>query len=114
MYWGITPIHALLTRRWDDRPTQMTVRRHTPGIAHQVYPREGRQCCQLLQEFQRTFLWMNEHSPTFLVADPPAKQGEPRFAVALDIDGNKRLLITARDVQTGRVTHRDYPVIKLT
>ena len=66
------------------------------------------------EEDRRTFFWMNEHSPTFLLADPPAKQGEPRFAVELGIDGNKRLLITARDLQTGRVTHRDYPVIKLT
>ena len=66
------------------------------------------------EEDRRTFFWMNEHSPTFLIADPPAKQGEPRFAVEFGIDGNKRLLITARDVQTGRVTHKDYPVIKLT
>ena len=66
------------------------------------------------EEERRTFFWMNEHIPTFLVAHPPAKQGEPRFAVTFGIDGNKRLLITARDVQTGQVTHRDYPVIKLT
>ena len=66
------------------------------------------------EEDRRTFFWMNEHSPTFLVADPPAKQGEARFAVEFGIDDNKRLLITARDVQTGRVTHRDDPVIKLT
>jgi hypothetical protein len=38
----------------------------------------------------------------------------PRFEVAFGIDGNKRLLITALDLQTGRVTHRDYPVVKLT
>jgi molecular chaperone DnaK (HSP70) len=63
---------------------------------------------------RRTFFWMNEHSPTFLVADPPARQGEARFAVEFGVDGNKRLLITARDVRTGRVTHRDYPVVKLT
>jgi len=66
------------------------------------------------EEDRRTFFWMNEHSPTFLVADPPAKQGEARFAVEFGIDGNKRLLITAHDLQTGRVTHRDYPVIRLT
>lgn len=66
------------------------------------------------KEGRRIFFWMNEHSPTFLVAEPPARQGEARFAVEFGIDGNKRLLITARDVRTGQVTHRDYPVIKLT
>lgn len=66
------------------------------------------------EEDRRTFFWMNEHSPAFLVADPPAQQGESRFAVECGIDGNKRLFSTARDLQTGRVTHRGYPVIKLT
>jgi molecular chaperone DnaK (HSP70) len=56
----------------------------------------------------------NEHSPTFLTAQPPARHGEARFEVVFGIDGNKRLLITARDMQTQRVTHRDYPVVKLT
>jgi hypothetical protein len=63
---------------------------------------------------RRTHFWMNEHSPTFLVADPPAQQGEGRFQIEFNIDGNKRLLITATDLKTGRITHRDYPVVKLT
>jgi molecular chaperone DnaK (HSP70) len=66
------------------------------------------------EEDRRTYYWINETVPTFLVADPPARQGEARFAVEFGIDGNKRLLITARDLVTGRVTHRDYPVVKLT
>jgi molecular chaperone DnaK len=66
------------------------------------------------QEDERTHFWLNEHSPTFLDADPPGRQGEPRFEVHFGVDANKRLLITARDVATGRVTHRDYPVVKLT
>lgn len=66
------------------------------------------------EEDRRTYFWLNEHTPTFLAADPPGKQGEARFEVEFKIDENKRLLITARDVQTGRVTHRDYPVVKLT
>jgi molecular chaperone DnaK (HSP70) len=65
------------------------------------------------EEDRRTYFWMNEASPTFLPADPPAKQSEPRFQVEFNIDGNKRLLITARDLKTGRITHRDYPVVKL-
>lgn len=66
------------------------------------------------EEDRRTYFWLNERTPTFLAADPPGKQGEPRFEVEFKIDENKRLLITARDVQTGRVTHRGYPVVKLT
>ena len=65
------------------------------------------------EEDRRRYFWINEHSPTFLTADPPARQGEPRFEVEFGIDGNKRLLISARDLKTGRVTHRDYPVVKL-
>lgn len=63
---------------------------------------------------RRAQFWMNESSPTFLTAEPPASQGEARFQVEFSIDGNKRLLMTARDVKTGRVTHRSYPVVKLT
>lgn len=66
------------------------------------------------EEDRRSMFWMNEKNPTFLEADPPAQQGEPRFEVEFNIDGNKRLLITATDIKTGRVTHRNYPVVKLT
>ena len=65
-------------------------------------------------EDRRTYFWMNEGNPTFLTAEPAAEQGEPRFEVAFSIDGNKRLLITARDIQAGKTIYRDYPVIKLT
>ena len=65
-------------------------------------------------EDRRTYFWMNEGNPTFLIADPPAKQGEARFEIAFSIDGNKRLLVTAHDLKTGRVIYRDYPVVKLT
>ena len=62
---------------------------------------------------RRHRFWVNEAAPTFLHADPPARQGEPRFEVEFGIDGNKRLLITARDLLTKQVTLRDYPVVKL-
>ncbi|MBI3945535.1 MAG: Hsp70 family protein [Armatimonadetes bacterium] len=65
------------------------------------------------EEERRARFWMNEESPTFLAADPPARRGEPRFEVEFSVDGNKRLLITARDLATGRLAHRDYPVVKL-
>lgn len=65
-------------------------------------------------EEHRTYFWMNEHNPTFLNAEPAAKQGEARFEVEFNIDGNKRLLITTRDIHANRMTLRDYPVVKLT
>lgn len=65
-------------------------------------------------EIERTHFFLNEHSPTFLTATPPAGQGEARFLVEFSIDGNKRLLITARDFTTGKITHKNYPVVKLT
>jgi molecular chaperone DnaK (HSP70) len=66
------------------------------------------------EEDRRVHFWINEHTPTFLTADPPAKRGEGRFEVTFGIDGNKRLLITAKDLLTRKETHRDYPVVKLT
>ena len=67
------------------------------------------------EEESRSMFWMNEDSPTFLRANPPARNsGEERFHVEFAVDGNKRLLITVRDVRTGEQTHRDYPVVKLT
>ncbi len=66
------------------------------------------------EEDRRTHFWMNEGSPTFLEVNPPAKQSQQCYEVAFSIDGNKRLLITARNIKSGQITHRDYPVVKLT
>jgi molecular chaperone DnaK (HSP70) len=66
------------------------------------------------EQEQRSLFWMNEHNPTFLVASPPAHQGEPRFEVEFSVDFNKRLTLTARDIQTGELSLKDYPVVKLT
>jgi molecular chaperone DnaK len=66
------------------------------------------------EQEKRTMFWMNEHNPTFLSADPPAGKGETRFEVEFLIDENKRLTLTARDIKTGRLTHKDFPVVKLT
>ena len=62
---------------------------------------------------QRSMFWMNEQSPTFLPAHPPAVQGEPRFDVEFNIDYNKRLTITARDLISGELTLKDHPVVRL-
>ncbi len=66
------------------------------------------------EEEKRAYFWINEQAPTFLLAEPAGKQGEPRFEVLFNIDGNKRLLITARDLKTDRLSFRDHPVVKLT
>lgn len=66
------------------------------------------------EQEKRGMFWMNERTPTFLNADPPAQHGEARFAVEFLIDENKRLTITARDLQTGQLIHQNYPVVKLT
>jgi molecular chaperone DnaK (HSP70) len=65
------------------------------------------------EEDRQYYFWVNEHSPTFLQADPPAMRGEPRFEVEFGIDANKRLLITARDLKTKRLMYRNHPVVKL-
>ncbi len=65
-------------------------------------------------EDQRAYFWMNEQNPTFLNADPPSIKGEARFEVSFAIDGNKRLLITTKDIHSGATVLRDYPVVKLT
>ena len=64
------------------------------------------------QEDRRLF-WMNEQHPTFLTAEPPGLQGEPRFAIEFGIDSNKRLTLTARDLTSGALTHQNVPVVKL-
>jgi molecular chaperone DnaK (HSP70) len=66
------------------------------------------------EDERRHYFWINESNPTFLHADPPARKGEPRFEVEFSIDCNKRLLISVRDLETKRVSHRDFPVVRLT
>lgn len=65
------------------------------------------------EQEQRSLFWMNENQPTFLTADPPALRGKPRFEVEFKIDANKRLTITSRDLSSGQLVYKDYPVVKL-
>ena len=62
----------------------------------------------------RNFFFINESSPTFLVANPPALAGAPRFEVLFHIDPNKRLTITARDIHSGSLILDSTPVVRLT
>ncbi len=93
------------SRRSDERPMELVFDPSGAARVVDVAPDD---------EERRSYFWMNEGSPMFLSANPPGKQGEARFAVEFSIDGNKRLLLTARDLKTGSLTHRDYPVVKLT
>lgn len=65
------------------------------------------------QAEERQRFWMNEYSPTFLMADPPAQRGEACFEVSFDIDANKRLLITARDLRSGELALYRHAVVTL-
>ena len=66
------------------------------------------------EEERRTYFWLNEDSPTFLQTQLPTKSGDRCFRVEFSIDENKRLLITSRDLKSMKITHKDYPVVKLT
>jgi hypothetical protein len=66
------------------------------------------------KEFEGQHLyWMNEHTPAFLKANPPAKKGDTRFEVFFEIDENKMLLLTADDLVTGERLFSKFPVIRL-
>ena len=91
--------------------------RQRPAVAELVFDPSGAARFSQVSaddEQRRTRFWVNEGNPTFLAADPPAARGEERFAVDFGIDANKRLLLTARDLRSGQLIYRDYPVIKLT
>ncbi|MDQ0578331.1 Hsp70 family protein [Streptomyces rishiriensis] len=62
---------------------------------------------------QRAMLWLNEDSPTFLEADPPATGGEDRFRLEFRIDGHKRLTVTAYDLHRQTLVLDRQPVVRL-
>jgi molecular chaperone DnaK (HSP70) len=61
----------------------------------------------------REATWVNEKSPTFIPADPPALQGEPRFEIWFMIDATRQLLLSARDLRTGRMAVENIVVTRL-
>ncbi|MET9971591.1 hypothetical protein ABZZ80_38255, partial [Streptomyces sp. NPDC006356] len=65
------------------------------------------------QRQQRSMLWLNEDSPTFLVADPPATAGEDRFRLEFRIDAHKRLTVTAYDLRRHTLVLDRQPVVRL-
>lgn len=64
------------------------------------------------EQDQQTRFWLNEQDPTFLHAEPPGAPGEPRFEVQFGVDENKRLVLSAQDVQTGQAVLQDVPAVE--
>jgi len=53
-------------------------------------------------------------STTFIIANPPAQKGDPRFQTTFSIDAHKRLCVTVKDNQLGKTLMREQPMVKLT
>ncbi|MWA07317.1 Hsp70 family protein [Actinomadura sp. LD22] len=66
---------------------------------------------QRLQE--RSRLWLNEDSPTFLEADPPAEANVDRFRLDFRVDAQKRLTVTAYDLKRNTLILDQQPVVRL-
>ncbi|MEU7869022.1 Hsp70 family protein [Dactylosporangium sp. NPDC049140] len=65
------------------------------------------------QRQERTSLWLNEDSPTFLEADPPAEAGADRFLLEFRIDSQKRLTVSAFDLDRKIWLLDRRPVVRL-
>lgn len=65
------------------------------------------------QRQERTTLWLNEDSPTFLLADPPAPAGADRFRLDFRIDAQKRLTVSAFDIERRTWVLDGHPVVQL-
>ncbi|GHJ38677.1 Hsp70 family protein [Streptomyces sp. TS71-3] len=65
------------------------------------------------RRLERAMLWLNEDSPTFLVAEPPATAGEDRFRVEFRVDVHKRLTVTAYDLHRHIRVLDAQPVVRL-
>jgi molecular chaperone DnaK (HSP70) len=124
-YPTTSPLARLTVKASHDGQTQLGIaifeiaesRRPTAGPLMELVfdPSGAARLAQVDAEAQdrREQFWVNEHCPTFLAANPPGRRSEARFEVEFGIDGNKRLLISARDLKTDRQVLRNHPVIKL-
>lgn len=62
---------------------------------------------------ERNHFWINEDSPTFVIADPPAQPGEKRFELSFYININKQLEVSVTDLLTKKMVLDHRAVIKL-
>jgi molecular chaperone DnaK (HSP70) len=65
------------------------------------------------QRQEQAMLWLNEASPTFLEADPPAAAGADRFRLDFHIDPQKRLTVSAFDIVRKIWVLDRQPVVRL-
>jgi len=65
------------------------------------------------QRQEQATLWLNEDSPTFLEADPPASPGTDRFRLDFRIDASKRLTVSAFDLRRKTWVLDGQPVVRL-
>jgi hypothetical protein len=58
---------------------------------------------------------LNPDNPTFIAADPPLnrERDKRRFLCSFEIDGHRRLLVTAIDHLTGKPVLVKHPVVRL-
>ena len=58
---------------------------------------------------------LNPDNPTFVTADPPInrERDHQRILCSFEIDGNRRLLVTAVDYLTGKTLLKKHPVVRL-
>ena len=61
------------------------------------------------------YICLNSENPTFIHADPPCDMGRDkrRFLCEFQVDGNRRLLVTATDQLAQKVLLKDHPVVRL-
>jgi molecular chaperone DnaK (HSP70) len=65
------------------------------------------------QRQEQATLWLNEDSPTFLEAHPPASAGVDRFRLDFRIDAQKRLTVSAFDIERRTWVLDGHPVVQL-
>jgi molecular chaperone DnaK (HSP70) len=65
------------------------------------------------QRQERVRRWLNEDSPTFLEVDPPAAAGAARFTLDFRIDAQKRLTVSAFDIERRVWVLDRQPVVRL-
>lgn len=62
---------------------------------------------------EKSRLWLNEDSPTFLEANPPGKVNADRFRLEFRIDAQKRLTVSAFDLERRDWVLQQQPVVRL-
>lgn len=65
------------------------------------------------QRQERIRRWLNEDSPTFLDVDPPAAAGVARFSLDFEIEAQKRLTVSAFDIERRVWVLDRQPVVRL-